>query len=482
MSVLVETVEFAMTDLGQLFYFLGIAATHSSSGLFLSQSSFAREILIRVDMASCNLCITPADTKSKLSSSGNPVSDPTLYRSLAGALQYLTFSRPDITYAVQQGLFLRTSSVDRLVCYYDVDWSSCPETRRSTSGFCVFLGDNLVSWSSKRQHVVSRSSAEAEYRGVVNVVAEEAWLRNLLLELHCPLSRSTIIFCDNVVSVVHFVLLDMLDLFELLQRVHCTENYKVWCTAMQFALHTRNKIGFINGKSDRDENVGPLQEQWDRCNVVVLSWLLGCVSKMLKMLGRIKRTYDKQDGSVIYKRQFDFLVDLRACTCEGSAKLKEHAQLLRLMQFLMCLNDVFNYVRSIILTTQPIPEVKYAFATLSRDESHRNSHSTFKSVKVRPSAFAARSSNNNSNNNWNSNRNNSSNNNGNRRFGRVSNLVCKHCNMTGHTIDRCFELVGYPSGFKNNNNNQNSSNNVSSGENKTNDSKSTTHTLTSDQY
>ncbi|KAL4581894.1 hypothetical protein LXL04_006428 [Taraxacum kok-saghyz] len=85
---------------------------------------------------------------------------------------------------LHHGLFIRLSYVDRLVSYSDADWVGCPLTRRSTSGFCVYLGDNLVSWSSKRQHVVSRSSAEAEYRGVANVVAETAWLRNLLLECH----------------------------------------------------------------------------------------------------------------------------------------------------------------------------------------------------------------------------------------------------------------------------------------------------------
>ncbi|KAJ9545500.1 hypothetical protein OSB04_025207 [Centaurea solstitialis] len=219
--------EFQMTDLGALSFFLGVAATRSSSGLFLSQSVFAQEIISRAGMDTCNPCSTPADTKSKLPSSGAPVSDPTLYRSLAGALQYLTFTRPDISYAVQQiclfmhdprephfnvlkrilrylrgtlsmGLFLRPSSIDRLVSYTDADWAGCPDTRRSTSGFCVFLGDNLVSWSSKRQHVVSRSSNESEYRGIANAVAESAWLRNLLLELRLPLSRATVVFCDNV--------------------------------------------------------------------------------------------------------------------------------------------------------------------------------------------------------------------------------------------------------------------------------------------
>ncbi|GKC72495.1 ribonuclease H-like domain-containing protein [Tanacetum coccineum] len=71
----------------------------------------------------------------------------------------------------------------------------------STSGYCVFLGDNLLSWSAKRQHTLSRSSAEAEYRGVANVVAETAWLRNLLRELHSPLSTATLVYCDNVSAV-----------------------------------------------------------------------------------------------------------------------------------------------------------------------------------------------------------------------------------------------------------------------------------------
>ncbi|GJR16214.1 ribonuclease H-like domain-containing protein [Tanacetum coccineum] len=149
---------------------------------------------------------------------------------LAGSLQYLTFTRPDITYAVQQvclymhdprephfsalkrilryvqgtldyGLQLFSSTTDSLIAYSDADWVVAP-TRRSTSGYCVFLGNNLLSWSSKRQPTLSRSSAEAEYRGVANAVAETCWIRNLLRELHTPLSSATIVYCDNV-SVVY---------------------------------------------------------------------------------------------------------------------------------------------------------------------------------------------------------------------------------------------------------------------------------------
>jgi hypothetical protein len=96
------------------------------------------------------------------------------------------------------GLLLRRSSSSDLVVYIDADWAGCPDTRRSTSGYAVFLGDNLVSWSTKRQTVVSRSSAEAEYRAVANDVVEATWLRQLLHELQALLSRCTLVYCDNI--------------------------------------------------------------------------------------------------------------------------------------------------------------------------------------------------------------------------------------------------------------------------------------------
>ncbi|GJX56847.1 ribonuclease H-like domain-containing protein [Tanacetum coccineum] len=161
--------EFAMKDLGPLNYFLGILVTRDSSGLFLSQKKYAIEILDRAHMDNCNPSQTPIDTESKLGSDGDRVSDPNLYRSLAGSLQYLTFTCPDISYAVQQ---LFSSSTTDLVPYSDADWAGCPTTRRSTLGYCVFLGNNLLSWSSKRQSTLSRSSTEAAYRGVSNVVAK----------------------------------------------------------------------------------------------------------------------------------------------------------------------------------------------------------------------------------------------------------------------------------------------------------------------
>lgn len=195
--------EFHMKDMGKLHYFLGVKVDYNNKSLLLSQEHYTKDIIQRAGMANCKPVSTPVDLNSKLSADdGEKIINPTEYRSLAGALQYLTFTRPDITYGVQQichfmhdprtphlnahkrilryvqgtlthGLqMVRSSSLNKLVAYSDADWGGCPDTRRSTSGFCLYLGDNLISWSSKRQPTVSRSSAEAEYKGVANAVAE----------------------------------------------------------------------------------------------------------------------------------------------------------------------------------------------------------------------------------------------------------------------------------------------------------------------
>ncbi|GJU06584.1 ribonuclease H-like domain-containing protein [Tanacetum coccineum] len=222
-------------------------------------------------------------------------------------------------------------------------------------------------------------------------------------------------------------------------KLEGTENYKVWKAAITIAIHTKNKLGFINCKIPRPVEAGFMQEQWDRCNFVVLNWILGCASQ-------------------------DVFID----------KLKEHNQLLKLMQFLMGLDEVYAPIRSIILTTNPISDVKGAFATLSRDESHRGS-SSHSAPKTRNSVFVSRP--NTRNNNWNNN----NNNNQSRRLN-ITNLLCTHCNMNGHTADRCFELVGYPPNFKKNNNSgfnkdASSSNSVSGSKDQ-----STSNSFTDEQF
>ena len=145
----------------------------------------------------------------RLSFEGVPFADPTLYRSLVGALQYLTITRPDFAHSVNSisqflhaptdvhfqaikqilcyikdtlhyGLKFTSSSSMGLVAYSDVDWVGYPDTRHSTSGYSIFLGNNLVSWSVKKQPTVSRSSCESEYRVLTLTAAEFLWLTHLL--------------------------------------------------------------------------------------------------------------------------------------------------------------------------------------------------------------------------------------------------------------------------------------------------------------
>ncbi|GJV59493.1 ribonuclease H-like domain-containing protein, partial [Tanacetum coccineum] len=105
---------------------------------------------------------------------------------------------------LDHGLQLHVSTTTQLTAYADVNWAGCLVTRQSTSGYCIFLRDNLLSWSVKRQVTLSRSNTEAEYRSVANVVTKTAWIRNLLRELHAPLHTATIVYCDNV-SVVYLM-------------------------------------------------------------------------------------------------------------------------------------------------------------------------------------------------------------------------------------------------------------------------------------
>ncbi|GKE43805.1 ribonuclease H-like domain-containing protein [Tanacetum coccineum] len=99
------------------------------------------------------------------------------------------------------GLQLFRSTTSQLIAYSDADWAGCPATRRSTFGYCVFLSDKLLTWYSKRQDMLSRSSAEAEYRGVANAVVETSWIRNLLRELYTLLFTATLVYYDNVSAV-----------------------------------------------------------------------------------------------------------------------------------------------------------------------------------------------------------------------------------------------------------------------------------------
>ncbi|CAN6705605.1 unnamed protein product [Malus baccata var. baccata] len=192
--------EFDIKDLGDLHYFLGIQISRTATGLFLSQSKYVLDLLTKTEMIDAKPCDTPCLPYTRLlKDDGDPYTNPTLYRSVVGALQYLTFTRPDIAFSVHQvAQFMQSpmvahfTAVKRILRYLkgtishgigysrgslqlkafsDADWAGDPNDRRSTTGLVVFLGNSPISWSSKKQLTVSRSSTEAEYRALSSTSA-----------------------------------------------------------------------------------------------------------------------------------------------------------------------------------------------------------------------------------------------------------------------------------------------------------------------
>ena len=96
-----------------------------------------------------------------------------------------------------QGIYFLAESDFQLKAFCDTDWAGCPDTRKSLIGYCVFLGNSLISWRSKKQTVVSRSSAEVEYRAMVSTCCEITWLFYLLEDFKIEHTKVALMYCDN---------------------------------------------------------------------------------------------------------------------------------------------------------------------------------------------------------------------------------------------------------------------------------------------
>ncbi|XP_071683505.1 uncharacterized protein [Lolium perenne] len=221
---------FAIKDLGDLHYFLGIEVTRMHNGLLLTQEKYANDLLQKIGMQGCKSAPTPLSSTEQLSlTDGTPLGsdDSTQYRSVVGGLQYLTLTRPDLAYSVNKvcqylhapttehwtavkrilryvkdtvntGITFVKSSSTFLSAFSDADWAGSIDDRRSTGGFAIFVGPNLVSWSARKQATVSRSSIEAEYKSLANATAEMIWVEALLRELGVKLKDKPCLWCDNL--------------------------------------------------------------------------------------------------------------------------------------------------------------------------------------------------------------------------------------------------------------------------------------------
>ncbi|KAK4396920.1 Retrovirus-related Pol polyprotein from transposon RE2 [Sesamum angolense] len=218
---------FTVKDLGVAKFFLGIEIARSPQGMALTQLKYTKDILVDTGMTNARAATTPLPTGVKFTQeAGNPLPNAEVYRRLIGRLLYLGFTRPDISHATQQlsqflqapcqqhwdaalhllrylngtqhkGLFFPSNSVLELKAYCDADWASCVDTRRSLTGYCVFLGPALISWKTKKQSTVSRSTAEAEYRSMGATACELTWIYFLLKDMQLSVSLPITFLCDN---------------------------------------------------------------------------------------------------------------------------------------------------------------------------------------------------------------------------------------------------------------------------------------------
>ncbi|PKU78730.1 Retrovirus-related Pol polyprotein from transposon TNT 1-94 [Dendrobium catenatum] len=222
--------QFSMRNLGKLSQFLGIHVSSQKYGLHLSQTAYAKQILDKAGMANSKPVATPSVYKASVTTTAEvEFENPQLYRQIAGSLQYLTLTRPDITFAVQQvcqymhkplvshfdalkrllryiqgtinqGLPLYKDEL-KLQSYTDSDWAGDSKDRKSVTGYCNFLGKSLISWQAKKQSIVARSSTEAEYRALATTASEVIWLRRLLADFRISSPQPTVIFCDNTSAI-----------------------------------------------------------------------------------------------------------------------------------------------------------------------------------------------------------------------------------------------------------------------------------------
>ncbi|CAO2834550.1 unnamed protein product [Amaranthus hypochondriacus] len=182
---------FSIKDLGIINFFLGIEVNHLPNGIALTQRKFAQELLRDSGISVFKGAVTPLPLNSKLhKDSTPPFSDPTLYRSLVGKLNFLT-------HTLDQGILLKATDSITLQAFSDSDWAACLDTRRSVTGYLLLLGHSPVSWRSKKQGTVSKSSSEAEYRAMSAAASEITWIVRLLEDLGIHNIKPVTLHCDN---------------------------------------------------------------------------------------------------------------------------------------------------------------------------------------------------------------------------------------------------------------------------------------------
>jgi hypothetical protein len=223
--------KFAMTDLGKMRYFLGVEVSQGDHGIFISQQKYIKEILSRFGMEVCNMVCSPIVPGNRLTKdeSGKSV-DSTKYKQIVGCLMYLLATRPDLAFSVcliarymERPTEMHLAAAKRILRYLkgtmnlgilykrdlnqslqgwtDSDYAGDLDDRKSTSGYVFKFGSSAISWSSKKQPIVTLSTTEAEFVAAASCACQGMWLRSILQQLGQTQRKGIVIFCDNSSSI-----------------------------------------------------------------------------------------------------------------------------------------------------------------------------------------------------------------------------------------------------------------------------------------
>ena len=292
--------KFSLKDMGSFHYFLGVEVLPTQDGIFLSQHKYVRDLLSNTNMLGAKEVCTPLSTSTPLKlNDGTASFDSTEYKRVLGSLQYLSLTRPDISFAVNKlsqfmhkptqthwtatkrllrylkqtifhGVQLTCKTHPTLKTFLDADWTGNLDDRTSTLAYISFLGSNPISWSLKKQRAVERSSMEAEYRALANAASKTVWIHSLLQELGFKLQSPPSPLCDNLgathlsFNLVHHsrmkhIQIDLHFVRDLVQRgalqvrhVHTQDQLADLLTKPLLRQRTevlRSKIAFAEGSS-----------------------------------------------------------------------------------------------------------------------------------------------------------------------------------------------------------------------------------------
>ncbi|GJR04082.1 reverse transcriptase domain-containing protein [Tanacetum coccineum] len=273
----------------------------------------------------------------------------------------------------------------------------------------------------------------------------------------------TLISKLDISNPLHLHFNDTTALIVVSIKLKGTQNYQVWSCAMLLALEGKNKTDSISEElflgqilSKRAKHIWEeLKETYDIVDGSIMFGLHHQINTLKQNGSSIVDYYHKLNA--LWK-QFDAMIELSKCVCNAYEGFKKHNQLMKLMQFLMGLDDSYMQIRSFVLSREVLPDVRSAYATISSEESHKVVVGSITSSSQRNQTYAFVSNVPNrvnfQRNTHNLNNGSRSNNLNNNRQGGGSGLVCENCGFNGHTIDRCFKIIGYPTDFEKKKSNQ----------------------------